>query len=276
MAFLSNFTKQNKSSQIPLKWILIVPFMLQIGISVGVVSYLCYRSGRTSIENVSQDLMIEIGKEIETHLDSYLQTAQQVNLLNKQVLESGIIDRTDFETLGKYFWQQIQQYNFTYINYGTEKQEFIGTGYINDVLEIAQIKASDIDTLQGYRVDEKGNRIYPPTIEKHKTLNDAEWYHQAKEKEKPIWSAIYNWADKPEEIAISASAPVYNESQEFLGVVGIDLSLFNISKFLQTLEIGKTGEVFITDKSGLLVASCTKNQPYKIINSNAQRISILM
>ncbi|WP_017295137.1 PAS domain S-box protein [Geminocystis herdmanii] len=274
MAFLPDFTKKNKSSQIPLKWILIVPFVLQVGISVGIVGYLSYRSAQRSIENVAQNLMTEIGAKVEKHLDTYLQTAQQVNLLNKQVLESGIIDRTDFETLGKYFWQQIQQYNFTYVNYGTTTQEFIGAGYFKNVLEIAQIKSPDINNLYSYKVDEKGNRIYPPRIFAGHTPNDAEWYHQAKQVQKPLWSPIYNWTDKSEEIAISASAPVYSESQEFLGVVGIDLSLSNISKFLQTLEIGKTGQVFILDKSGLLVASCTKNQPYKIIDGDAKRIPV--
>ncbi|MGI0480802.1 ATP-binding protein [Geminocystis sp. CENA526] len=274
MSFLSNSTKQNKSSQIPLKWILIVPFVLQVGLSVGIVSYLSYRSGQKSIENVSQDLMIEIGEKIEKHLDSYLQTAQQVNLLNKQVLESGIIDRTDFETLGKYFWQQIQQYNFTYINYGTEKQEFIGVGYFHNILEISYIKSSEINTLYSYKVDEKGNLLYPPEISQGQKPNDDDWYNKAKEKGKPLWSPIYNWVDNPEEIAISASAPVYNSSQEFVGVVGIDLSLSNISKFLRTLEIGKTGQVFILDKSGLLVASCTHNLPYKIVDGKAQRIPV--
>ncbi|BAQ65255.1 PAS domain S-box protein [Geminocystis sp. NIES-3709] len=274
MQSLSNVTttQANQSRQIPLRWILIIPFVLQIGISVGLVGYFSYRSGQKAVKNVTENLMAEIGNKITKHLDNYLKVAQQVNYGNQQVIQSGILDREDFDKLGKYFWQQLQNYNFTYINYGTEKKEFIGVGYVENNLEIAQIKSPDINNLYSYQVDIKGNRIYPPTIMPRQQPNNADWYIKAKQAGKPIWSPIYNWADIPEEIAISASAPVYGESNQFLGVVGIDLSLSNISEFLRGLAIGKSGQVFIMEKSGLLVATSTNDQPYQIINGEAKRI----
>lgn len=274
MSFLSRDTKKNQSSQIPLKWILVIPFVLQVAFSVEIVSYLSYRSGKSSIENISQDLMIEMGEEIEEYLDNYLETAQKVNQLNKQVLENGIIDRSDFEKLGKYFWQQIQQYNFTHINYGTPKNEFIGVGYFKNRLQISQIKSSHKKNPYSYQIDKKGHPIHPPTILSNQTPNDADWYHKAQQARKPIWSEIYTWADNPQEISISASAPVYSESQEFLGVVGIDLSLSHISQFLQTLNIGETGQIFIIEKSGLLVATSTQSKPHKIVEGKATRIPL--
>lgn len=38
--------------------------------------------------------------------------------------------------------------------------------------------------------------------------------------------------------------------------------------------MGKNGQVFILEKSGLLVASSTKKQPYTIINGKAERMSM--
>jgi len=57
-------------------------------------------------------------------------------------------------------------------------------------------------------------------------------------------------------------------------VVGIDLSLSKINSFLKSLKIGKSGEVFIVEKSGLLVASSTNNKPYKLTKGKIERISI--
>ncbi|HEY9703666.1 MAG TPA: PAS domain S-box protein, partial [Allocoleopsis sp.] len=56
--------------------------------------------------------------------------------------------------------------------------------------------------------------------------------------------------------------------------MGIDLSLSNISQFLRSLKIGKSGEVFIIERSGLLVANSTNQPPYKLVNGKAQRQQI--
>lgn len=81
-------------------------------------------------------------------------------------------------------------------------------------------------------------------------------------KKQPLWSSIYNWADDPQKIAISASSSVYGPTGEFLGVVGINLSLSHISNFLQSLPVGKNGQVFILEKFHLSVAISTETQSH--------------
>ncbi|MBD2663601.1 multi-sensor hybrid histidine kinase [Richelia sinica FACHB-800] len=268
------FPQLPKSRQIPLRLVLIIPFVLQIVGAVGLVGYLSYRSGEKAVEETTNSLMVEIGDRIKQHLDSYLQNPQKVNQINLQLIESGLISSKDFKTLGKYFWQQLKNYNFTYINYGTQQNEFIGTGYFQGSIEIAEVTMSDIGTLYSYRTNSQGDRIYPPTILKNENPNNAPWYSKAIEANKPIWSPIYNWANVPDEIAISASAPVHDKSGQVLGVVGIDLSLSHISKFLKSLKVGKSGEVLIIEPSGLLVATSTDNLPYKLVNGTAERVQI--
>jgi PAS domain S-box-containing protein len=63
-------------------------------------------------------------------------------------------------------------------------------------------------------------------------------------------------------MAIAASRPVYDEQQNLLGVVSVDLFLSHLSNFLQNLEIGKTGQGFIMERSGLLVASSAAEKPF--------------
>lgn len=273
MSFLSLFHKINRFRYIPLRWMLIVPFVLQTVGIVGIVTYLSYRSGEKTIENLSEQLMSEIGDEINTHLNYFLNNAQRLNQLNKEVIERGIIDVNDPEKLTKYFWQQLQKYDFNYINYGTEKNDFIGVGYVDNELEIAELKSSNQNVLYTYRVNQEGNRLFPPTLFVNKNPNNASWYLQAKSSDKAIWSPIYNSADIPNQISISASAPVYNSSQELLGVVGIDLSLSKISSFLECLKIGQSGNVFIIERNGLLVANSEQIKPYKVVNGVGQRIS---
>ncbi|CAC5343241.1 MULTISPECIES: hypothetical protein [Planktothrix] len=50
-----------KTRQIPLRLLLIVPFVLQIVGAVGLVGYLSYRSGQKAVEDMAKPLMVEIG-----------------------------------------------------------------------------------------------------------------------------------------------------------------------------------------------------------------------
>ncbi|MGL6140159.1 MAG: ATP-binding protein, partial [Planktothrix sp.] len=132
-----------------------------------------------------------------------------------------------------------------------------------------------IGTGATYSADNQGNRINPPIIlQEEEDPNNSEWYWKAITAGKPTWSSIYNWVAVPGEISISASAPVYSQSKQLLGVVGIDLSLSKISSFLQGLKVGKSGQVIIIERSGKLVANSTKQKPYKLINGKAERLHI--
>ncbi|MBD2184412.1 hypothetical protein [Aerosakkonema funiforme] len=64
--------KPQKTPPIPLRLVLIVPFVLQIVGAVGLVGYLSYRSGQVAVEKLADKLMTQTSKHIEQHLDSYL------------------------------------------------------------------------------------------------------------------------------------------------------------------------------------------------------------
>lgn len=57
--------------------------------------------------------------------------------------------------------------------------------------------------------------------------------------------------------AIAASLPVYNpQNHDLIGVCGTDIFLpQQMSQFLRSLNVGKTGHIFIMERSGQLVAT---------------------
>ncbi|MFN9175382.1 MAG: cache domain-containing protein, partial [Synechocystis sp.] len=258
---------------VPLRWVLIVPFVTQILAIVGLVGYLSHRSSEKTVEILSDHLMAETGENIEHYLGSYLQSAQALNQANQELLESQVINPQDFQRLGKLFWLQVQKYNFSYINYGTVQGEFVGSGYFDNQLDVSEVRLPNLDRLYSYRkFNPLGDRQPPPIIFKDTNPTTEDWYLSAIKAGKPTWSSIYNWAGVPNEISISASAPVYNASKQLIGAVGVDLSLAHISKFLRGLTIGETGQVYIVDHDGLLIASSSDRNPYEIVNGKATRI----
>ncbi|MDB9312322.1 response regulator [Spirulina sp. CS-785/01] len=259
--------------KIPLRTVLIVPFVMQLVGTVGLVGYLSYRSGQQAVADLANQLIEEKGDRVFAHLEDYLQTAQTVNQLNLEAIKLGVIDLDNFQQLGQYFWQQIALYDLSYINYGNPNQEFIGAGYGRFGLTIGEVKLNHMGTMYVYETDNQGKRIKPPVAIREGANPVGDWYTQALDGKHPIWTAVYNWPSVPEKISISASVPVYDQQEQLLGVLGIDLSLSDISEFLKTLEIGQSGKVFIIERSGLLVAHSSTAKPYQLVEGKAERLS---
>ena len=78
--------KNQKAPQIPLRLLLIIPFVLQIVGAVGLVGYLSYRSGQEAVEDIAESLMTEIGDRIEQNLNSYLNAPKQLNQTNASLI----------------------------------------------------------------------------------------------------------------------------------------------------------------------------------------------
>lgn len=258
-------------SKLPLRTVLVVPFILQIVTAVGLVGYISYKNGQRSVEILADRLMLETNSRIQQQLENYLSSAQKVNQTNKRALDAGVLNLKDFAKLGKYFWGQLALYEFTYINYGNQDGEFLGVGYLDGLLEIAERSKPNLNKLYSYAPDRNGNRAYIRKVYDNQNPNAAAWYTKAIAAGKPIWSPIYNWADIPSEIAISASYPLYNGKKP-IGVLGIDLSINKISDFLQKLRIAKSGTVFIVEPDGLIVASSSRQPSFAIVNGKAKRL----
>jgi diguanylate cyclase (GGDEF)-like protein/PAS domain S-box-containing protein len=259
---------------IPLGWVLVVPFVLQIVGAVGLVGYLSYDSCQKSTEEMANRLMVEVGDRVNQHLDTYLGIAQNVNHINLDAVNAGILDLKDFKALGKYFYHQGQSFDFAYVNFGSKEGGFIGAGYSeNDGLEIGEISPSNPDLFKYYAVNEAGDRGKLLGTIKNSQTNNRAWYLDAVKAGKPIWSEIYTWGDLPDHISLSASAPVYDSQKKLLGVLGIDLELSQISRFLKDLKISELGTVFIIDRTGLMVASSANESPAPVVNGKAQRLA---
>ncbi|WP_052128621.1 cache domain-containing protein [Neosynechococcus sphagnicola] len=249
-----------------------VPFLVQVIAAVGLVGYLSYRSGHQAVQALASRLMVETGDRVEQHLNSYLQAPQRLNQINLAAIKVGFINPNDFQRLGKYFWQQLKTYDFTYMTYGNLQNDFLGAGYAYGQLEIAEVTQQTGGTIYSYIPDAQGNRTYPPKIFKEPNPNTDDWFTKTIVAGKPIWTPIYIWAGNTGEISISASAPIFDDSHRLTGVIGIDLSLTKISNFLESLRVGNSGKIFIVDRSGLLVADSSSRPAYKLIHGKPQRL----
>jgi PAS domain S-box-containing protein len=260
------------SPKVPLGTVLIVPFVLQIFAAVGLTGYLSFRNGQQAVNKLVTQLQIEQSDRIDTHLDTYLATPNQINQINLDALELGLLDLNNFQTTGRYFWKQMRTFDVGYISFGNKDGEFIGVERLdNGSLLINEVSKSNPGKLFVWATDNQGNRTKVQELKNWEPRKEA-WYVDAVKAGKPLWSQIYQWEDKPEVISISSSYPVYNKTKTIAGVLSIDLLLSQISQFLNEIKVSKSGQTFILEGDGLLVASSSTEAPFRVVDGKAKRL----
>jgi C4-dicarboxylate-specific signal transduction histidine kinase len=274
---LQSFPKsfERLASQNRLRTVLVVPFVVQIVGTVGLVGYLSFKSGQQAIGQLAEQLMNQASDRVEKHLDDYLETPRQINSINANAIEMGLLDLNDPRSAGYYFWKQAQIFpEISYIGYGIEKGIGGGAGRWLDGknVTIDEFSARRVPPYRNYATDKQGNRTKVIETGDYNPLID-DWYVTTVKAGKPVWKvAIAQNYDNY--IAASANYPIYDKNRQLVGVIGVDLMLSSISQFLNDLKVSQSGQMFIIDREGQLIANSGSSAPYKTINETIRRIKV--
>jgi C4-dicarboxylate-specific signal transduction histidine kinase len=274
------FIKPLKNPWLPkssLRRVLIVPFVLQIVGTVGLVGYLSYRNGQQAVNDLANQLLDQTNQVVKLHLDHYLTIPQQINQVNLDAIAMGILALDDFELVGRFFWKQMRVFNVGYINYANQAGEFIGVERVgNQELLIHETRRSNLNMLTTYTTDDQGRRLQATVDpEAAEPIQLEGWYAAAAEAKRPVWSPIYQWDDKPNVLSISASYPVYDQNQVLIGVIGVDLLVSGISQFLESIHISPNARIIIIERNGAIVATNSAQPDRAITDEAARRLNVL-
>lgn len=240
------------------------------------VGYLSFRNGQQAVNDLTNQLMGRTNKLVAQHLDAYLKIPHQINTINLDAINSGLLDLKNLRSMERIFWKQTQVFNVSYINYANQKGDFVGVGIARgNKPRIDILNRSKSNKIYTYSTDNKGNRQQLTTVAEYEFATQA-WYADAVRAGKPLWSKIYNWGPVYTDIlSISCSYPVYDDTQRLIGVLGIDLTLSQLSNFLHNLKVSPSGKIFIVERDGLLIASSSSEKPFTIVNGKGQRLNVL-
>ncbi len=245
-----------------LRILLIIPFVLQITVAIGLVSYLSFNTAANAVNNLSSQLRTELTARIERELKGYFITPHHINLLNYADFAQGTFN---FENPTNLFQilQELKISPFLISIYcGTEQAQFIGAGLDNPITDkeiyFFVVNKSTQYHFHRYHLDSQGNKLGFAADEGPYSPVKRPWYKKAAKLKKPVWSDIYIdfTSSQP---TITAATPVYDKNDQLLGVCGVDVSTpTEFREFLSSLKIGKTGIAFVMDKSGRMISSSTK------------------
>lgn len=268
-----NIRHLGKGRALPLQIVLVVPFVLQIFGAVGLVGYLSFKNGQTAVNDLAEQLIDRTSDVVNEHLKSYLSIPQTLNQINADTIRRGMLNVNDHEAVGQYFWDQMQAYDLTYIGIGLTTGEGVGVArYDGKTISIDDWTAMLPNNVITYATDDQGNRT--EVTARWDYINSQEsWYTQPIAAGKPIWAKTItgNYPTGPY-IAASASRPIYDAQNRLLGMIAIDIHLLKLSDFLRSLQISQSGEVFLLERDGTLIASSSPEKPFALVDNRVQRL----
>lgn len=266
MLSMSNYL----SFKVPLRLVLVIPFVLQIFAAVGLTGWLSSRQGQKAVNHLATQLMQEISLRIEQRIAVFARTPHLFLQINEAAVRTGNLDLGDFETLERYFWHQVQLNEFvTSFYFGSETGDFMMLNIQDDRLLYVRDEFS-APLRKIYRLDDRGDRLELVQTAEYDP-RERPWYKAAVRVGEPTWSPIYLFAASPV-LGITPVFPIYSETGTLRGVLAVDFTLSQISDFLGDLEISQSGEAFIIERSGEIVASSATEQPFVTTEAGRKRL----
>jgi signal transduction histidine kinase/DNA-binding NarL/FixJ family response regulator len=266
-----------QARKFPLRWVLVVPFVIQIFGAVGLTGYLSIRNGQKAVNELAGQLRTEASNRIDQHLDSYLIAASRVTKSNGAAFDLGLLETDDLETIGQYFWQQMHMFPIGYILYGTKTGDFAAAGYYFEDGSISIHESSPrLDqqfNLYTYNTDEQGERTELAEVLEDAAFFEEGWFSEAVSTGELTWTPIYQWETVPYTLSVAVTRPIFDERGEVMGSVAAEQPLSQIDDFLRELEVSPSGTTFIMERDGLLVASSSKDASYVLVDDKPQRLT---
>lgn len=229
------------------------------------------------VDNLAFQLIHQASQRVCEQLTTYMALPHQLNEMNAAMILAGQLDVNDPIASEKHLWRQAKLFpTISYIGFAlTDGNREAGAGrWITGtdlmVYENRNLRGYD------YATDENGDRTqlvqsydYDPLAQHH--------HQQALQATQPIWTDIYTAEIHEVDVtsagasahtddvssnvgyqnyvAINAEHPFFDASGNIKGLAIVDLLLADISKFLRTLNISPTGQVFLMERDGMLVGS---------------------
>jgi methyl-accepting chemotaxis protein len=167
----------------------------------------------------------------------------------------------------------MQTYDLTFIGYGLTTGEGVGAiRYDGKTLTIDDWSAQPPKNADTYATDNQGNRTRVVSRYDYNNFTES-WYTEPLKAGKSTWSRVYTWnSPNGPYIAASAGRPIYDAQKRLLGVFGADIHLLKLSDYLRSLAVSRTGQMFIVERNGLLIANSGNAQPFKLVRDEIQRL----
>ncbi|MEG4108283.1 adenylate/guanylate cyclase domain-containing protein [Microcoleus sp. S13_C5] len=261
---------------------LIVPFVVQTVGAVAVVGYLSYRNGQKAVNDVATQLRNETSDRINQNLTYLLAIPFQSFENYDAALSQNRIDLNNGRDVEKFLWGQLPAFPLVAAAaFVSPNQEFFaGERQDDGAIVIRTSEVENNHTLTTYTASPQGERreiinAGKPNFDPRK----RPYYKIPVQQKQAVWAKLYPHITG-KYLYIAAGKPIYTKTGDIQGVWMTSLNLVMFGDFLSKLKIGKTGQSFILERSGEMIATSTGEKPFqyypdKVVQLPEQRIERL-
>ncbi len=249
--------------KLSLRSLLIVPFVLQIFVAVGLTGYISLRNGQKAVNDVASQLRQEMSDRLNLQVLNYLEKPYIAGQVIVAAAQEGQLDLTDFTKLERTLWRLVSQNTLEDVQIGLEDGTNIALDTtINDGIVSRLSDKARLPQRQFYKLDYQGQRVALLKTQAEFDPRTRPWYQVVQKAGKPAWTSVPYVSSSYQSATMALSQPIYKSDGTLLGVQKSTFRLDKIHRFLSELKVGQTGQTFIVDRSGNLIASSTIGQPY--------------
>ncbi|MHC4108876.1 MAG: SpoIIE family protein phosphatase [Planctomycetota bacterium] len=247
------------TSKLPIKVTMPVLLALPVVVVAAVLSLVAFVQGRSAADDLATQNMNQIHSRIEEHLSKLMDMPPAINTLNKRMLATGELSLVDVARNRIPVHDTLKVFpavSSALICKATGETMWVIRYPREPTYEYA-IKPAPKATMKEYTLGDRGQIISECLSEYAWFPTGRPWYIDAVEAKEPTWGRIYVWLreGKAETLGIPYTEPLWDDGGNVAGVIICEMTLADISVYLQRLEIGKTGKAFILERNGDLVAT---------------------
>jgi len=243
-------------SRLPLRALLMLPYLLLVLGTAIVIGVLSYAAGRDSVDDLSGQLLTETVHRIEQAVEGHVSgSAAVLEVAFPKGIAAPESIAGELPALRERFWlaTSVHRDPNNYAYYGDRDGRFIGLWRSSENEAELRLRIEGSGPRSLYHYDGIGGVLGQPDVEKRIfEPRDRPWYKTGAASPLQTWTSIY--IDfKLQQLVATRARRVNDRSGAFKGVVATDLSLQQVTSFLQRLALSANGVAMVMEKDGNLI-----------------------
>lgn len=252
--------KKRRRVSISLKVGLAATILMTVMVTSALIFFPWWFVSSKNIANIVEELNQEIIKGVAQEINNVFTNAESVLLTVDGIFSEDVVSLAN-EEQRKYLYLSLLNSNitFSWISFGWPNGDFMGAQRQNEeTIRFISSKWSAADKkakrdIAYFKVEGRKLKAEVTKVLENKYYAPQRgWFKRAVNNRGIVWTGVYVFAtSKKPGINVAIS---HEKKGEFIGVITIAIELERISKYLKTINVGKTGTVFIMNQKRELIA----------------------
>ncbi len=271
-AFDRNKAFKNDIHTLSIRNSILLVSVLCMLLSVFCISALIFMNWMNSAEQTAELMSNDLNHEVVMDIDSMLQVPYHICEVNKPLLEYGIVNLADAKERDQYFVNVLLEHNEDVysFSFGTASGEYYGARRnAENEIEIMVNNAETQGTSWYYSLNDDLTAGELAVQAGKFDPRNRDWYKKAVEYHMIVFSSVYKHFFM-NDLAISASCPIYDENGDFVGVLGAHMLLKDINQKLESSAGNIGGYAMILEtETGEMIGNSFGETDYTILDDGS-------